>query len=134
MYTISKDFAWSASHVLLGLPEGHQCGRLHGHNYVARVELSGDALDGTGFILDYGELAFVKDYIDSKWDHRHLNEVAPFTMMNATAENMARHLAYLINDTLHDREVTGVRVAVSISETPKTWCRFEMPFAVGETS
>ena len=45
MYTISKDFAWSASHVLDGLPKGHQCGRLHGHNYVARIELSGHTLD-----------------------------------------------------------------------------------------
>ncbi len=25
MYTISKDFAWSASHVLDGLPKGHRC-------------------------------------------------------------------------------------------------------------
>ncbi|HUM68046.1 MAG TPA: 6-carboxytetrahydropterin synthase, partial [Chloroflexota bacterium] len=37
MYTISKQFHFSASHQLNGLPLEHQCARLHGHNY--EVEL-----------------------------------------------------------------------------------------------
>lgn len=129
MYTISKDFAWSSSHVLEGLPDGHQCGRLHGHNYVARVILTSDTLDATGFVVDYGELGFVKDFIDNTWDHRHLNDAVPFTTMNATAENMARTLAYYVHDRISD-EYPNVRVAVSISETPKTWSTYTMPAAV----
>ena len=127
-YTISKDFAWSASHVLDGLPDGHQCGRLHGHNYVARVILTSDTLDATGFVVDYGELGFVKDFIDNTWDHRHLNDAVPFTTMNATAENMARTLAHYVHDRISD-EYPNVRVAVSISETPKTWSTYTMPVA-----
>jgi 6-pyruvoyltetrahydropterin/6-carboxytetrahydropterin synthase len=129
VYTISKDFAWSSSHVLEGLPDGHQCGRLHGHNYVARVILTSDTLDATGFVVDYGELGFVKDFIDNTWDHRHLNDAVPFTTMNATAENMARTLAYYVHDRISD-EYPNVRVAVSISETPKTWSTYTMPAAV----
>ena len=90
-YTISKDFAWSASHVLDGLPDGHQCGRLHGHNYVARVILTSDTLDATGFVVDYGELGFVKDFIDNTWDHRHLNDAVPFTTMNDGFMAVALH-------------------------------------------
>ena len=130
-YTISKDFAWSASHVLNGLPDGHQCGRLHGHNYVARVILTSDTLDATGFVVDYGELGFVKDFIDNTWDHRHLNDAVPFTTMNATAENMARTLAYYVHDILASAAFATVQVSVSISETPKTWSTFHMPYMTG---
>jgi len=53
--TITKDFAFSASHRLDGLPEGHQCARYHGHNYLVRVEIEG-TVDKVGFVVDYGAL------------------------------------------------------------------------------
>ena len=70
MFTITKEFAFSASHQLSRLPESHQCARLHGHNYVVRVELSAPALDANNFVRDYGELAELKRYIDDTlgWD------------------------------------------------------------------
>lgn len=114
-YVISKEFAWSSSHVLAGLPDGHQCGRLHGHNYIAKVILTADVLNDVGFVLDYGELGFVKDYIDATWDHRHLNDdLGP---LNPTAENLAR----LLGQAVAARVPADVKVAVAISETPKTW-------------
>jgi len=116
MFTISKDFTFSASHQLAGLPEGHQCARLHGHNYVCRVEISSDHLDSTGFVVDYGELSPAGRWIDEHLDHRHLNDVLDF---NPTAENLARYLAGFVA-TL---ELPGA-VAVSVSETPKTWARW----------
>ena len=42
MYRISKEFHFSASHQLIGLPEDHQCARLHGHNYIVVVELTAE--------------------------------------------------------------------------------------------
>ena len=122
-YTISKEFAFSASHILDGLPEGHQCGRLHGHNYVVKVALRGDNLDPTGFVLDYGLLAPVKRLIDDLLDHRHLNTALPEWVGNPTAENMARWLAKEVRAIGEIPE--GVRVAVSLSETPKTWATWE---------
>ncbi|MDB6454963.1 6-pyruvoyl trahydropterin synthase family protein [Falsirhodobacter sp. 20TX0035] len=116
MYRITKEFAFCASHQLVGLPEGHQCGRLHGHNYVVVVELASATLNAHGFVRDYGELKALKDYIDTTFDHRHLNEVMDDDLV--TAEKLARHF--------HDwcavlwPEVTAVRV----SETPKTWAEY----------
>ena len=115
-YTIEKDFAFSASHVLLGLPEGHQCGRLHGHNYVVRVRLTGEQLQGPGFLYDYGNLAPVKALLDEAVDHRHLND---WMDANPTAEALAYVLGRTI-PTLLDLP-PGVTVAVGVSETPKTW-------------
>ena len=117
--TISKDFTFSASHQLAGLPEDHPCSRLHGHNYTVRVELTGTTRR-PGFVLDYRQLGFVKDRLDNEWDHRHLNDILP---MNPTAENMADYLAGQIADVVsYDLGADNVfRVAVAVSETPKTW-------------
>lgn len=121
-WTISKDFGWSASHVLAGLPAGHQCGRLHGHNYVARVTLEADSIDTTGFVLDYGLLKPFGAWIDDHLDHRHLNDVPAVAGVNPTAE----HLAEILLDVLEQRVLLppGARARVAVSETPKTWAEF----------
>ena len=115
-YTIEKDFAFSASHQLDGLPDGHQCGRLHGHNYVIRVRLTGTRLLGPGFLFDYGDLAPVKAMIDNELDHRHLNDVIA---SNPTAERLARTIAGACTERLN--LPPGITVSVGVSETPKTW-------------
>lgn len=115
---ISKDFAFSASHQLDGLPDDHQCARLHGHNYVVRLTLEGEVLP-PGFVVDYGALAPFKEWLDDTFDHRHLNDVLDF---NPTAENMAAHMADAAAAFLADAGHTNVgEVQVSLSETPKTW-------------
>lgn len=115
MYTICKRFEFSASHQLSGLPDGHQCARLHGHNYAVEVVLQGATLDATGFVRDYGELGLFKRYLDETLDHRHLNEICPF---NPTAENLAQWLYDWCKS--HWVETCAVRV----SETPKTWAEY----------
>jgi 6-pyruvoyltetrahydropterin/6-carboxytetrahydropterin synthase len=117
MYTITKQFTFSASHQLAGLPDGHPCGRVHGHNYIVEVVLQSERLNEVGFVRDYGELWKVKSYIDEGLDHRHLNDVLPVGC-NPTAENLAHRLFdYCI---LHWPEVVAVRV----SETAKTWAEY----------
>lgn len=115
-FTITKEFAFSASHALEGLPDSHQCARLHGHNYVVAVRLESASLNPVGFVLDYGDLAPLRDYIDGALDHRHLNDVLHF---NPTAERLAQWLY----------EVCAGQgwpvAAVGVSETPKTWAWFE---------
>lgn len=115
-YAIEKDFAFSASHVLIGLPEGHQCGRLHGHNYVLRVRLTGEELLPVGFLFDYGDLAPIKRMVDEVLDHRHLND---WMEVNPTAEALAYAVARTV-PVIVDLP-PGVTVAVGVSETPKTW-------------
>lgn len=118
-YRISKEFSFSASHQLDGLDEGHPCGRVHGHNYVVRVDLVGDQLDEVGMLVDYGDLAPLRAYLDDVLDHRHLNDVMPG---NPTAENLAAELWHVAVDALALPE--GVAVEVAVSETPKTWASY----------
>ncbi len=116
MFRIAKEFHFSASHQLCGLPEDHPCARLHGHNYVVEVELSAEQLDENGFVLDYRALDPLKRHIDETLDHRHLNEV--FGHDRVTAE----YLAQTLFDWCRARwpQVSAVRV----SETPRTWAEY----------
>lgn len=111
MYTISKQFNFSASHIIEGLPAEHPCSRLHGHNYVVELTLAAAELNATGFVVDYNELAAFKDMIDEILDHRHLNDV-----LNGptTAECIARFLYE------HAQKIWPEVISVSVSETPKT--------------
>lgn len=115
MYTITKQFAFSASHQLSGLPDGHPCGRLHGHNYIVEVVLQSEALTEVGFVRDYGELKPLSEYIDLHFDHQHLNARMG---SNPTAEHLAAHLFLFC--ARQWPEVVEVRV----SETPKTWAAY----------
>ena len=119
-FHISKDFTFSAAHQLHGLQDGHQCGRLHGHNYVVRLTLESAWLNEHGFIVDYGDLKPFGQWIDNELDHRNLNDVFD---MQTTAENMARAMAKRARDLLS--LPSSVRVAVAVSETPKTWATWE---------
>lgn len=131
MYEISKLFEWSASHILDGLPSGHQCGRLHGHNYQCRMVLRSPVLDHTGFVVDYGELRDVKSFIDNYLDHKHMAHtlvdsqrfgIPPAEMyvlgVQVSAENLAHHLWQKF------KPLYPQLCRVEISETPKTWAAY----------
>lgn len=117
MFTITKEFHFSASHILNDLEDEHPCGRLHGHNYIIKVELSSHNLDKTGFVQDYGKLDPIKKYIDNELDHQHLNNIIPG---QPSAENIAIHL-------FNKFKIQFPRLsAIGVSETPKTWAWFRL--------
>lgn len=124
MYTIFKQFTFSASHQLDHLPTGHQCSRLHGHNYTVEIELQAETLDSNDFVLDYGELSAFKWLIDSQLDHRHLNDVLP---VRSTAENLARWL-FEQAEALYVAPAFRAHhpriVAVRVRETDKTCAEY----------
>jgi 6-pyruvoyltetrahydropterin/6-carboxytetrahydropterin synthase len=145
MFTVSKEFNFSASHQLAGLAPGHQCGRLHGHNYTVRVTLKARRLNLAGFVKDYGELDFVRKVLDSQFEHQHLNSMFP--AMQPSAENLARFLYETVARHLRATderflahpdvppfyETPGHRDgyylhSVDVKETDKTearWCPYE---------
>lgn len=116
MFTIAKRFSFDASHQLTGLPEGHKCTRLHGHTYTVELELAAPNVNDVGMVLDYGEMAPFKTWLDETFDHRHLNDVVAF---NPTAERLARHLFRVATEMLG-----GVVSAVRVSETPNTMAEY----------
>jgi len=85
---IFKEFTFEAAHLLPNVPEGHKCGRLHGHSYTIAVHVAGPVGDQTGWIMDFADLkaAFKPTY--EKLDHYYLNDIEG--LENPTSENIAR--------------------------------------------
>ncbi len=115
IYTISKQFSFCASHKLDSLHADHPCGRVHGHNYIVEIELQSSTLNVAGFVVDYGELNVVKRWLNSTFDHRHLNDILT---IQPSAENIARYIFKWCKQ--HFDQLAAVRV----SETPKTWAEY----------
>ena len=76
------------AHHLPHVPEGHKCGRLHGHSFMVRLEITGEVDPHTGWIMDFAELkaAFKPTY--DRLDHYYLNDIPG--LENPTSEVLAK--------------------------------------------
>ena len=90
MYEISVDETFAAAHNLRNYHG--KCEDLHGHNYKVRVILAGKELDSTGLLYDFVHLKRVIQQVIASLDHKYLNELPPFDILNPSAENIARHI------------------------------------------
>jgi 6-pyruvoyltetrahydropterin/6-carboxytetrahydropterin synthase len=113
-YEIRKQFQFEAAHYLVGLPDNHKCGRLHGHSYKVEIVLVGE-LDNRGFVVDYGDLSSFGAYLDNTFDHRLINEVVSF---QTSAEHLSKHF--------YDwcKERWPQTVTARVSETGRTWASY----------
>lgn len=116
MFTITKEFGFEAAHQLKGLPDGHQCSRLHGHSYRVIVELRSEQLNQHGFVVDYGDLQPLGDYLKLNYDHRFLNDIFAQPTAEIIAEGLFRWCKRSWPETSR----------VSVSETGKTWAHFQL--------
>jgi 6-pyruvoyltetrahydropterin/6-carboxytetrahydropterin synthase len=89
-YTIFKEMDFSAAHCLREY-QG-MCERIHGHNYRVRVYVSANELDMEGMVVDFAELRDAMLAVLDRFDHRFINEVAPFDEINPTLEMVAAHI------------------------------------------
>lgn len=84
---IFKEFTFEAAHLLPNVPQGHKCGRLHGHSFLVSVHVEGPVTD-EGWVLDFAD---IKSAFKPTWeqlDHHYLNEIEG--LENPTSENLAR--------------------------------------------
>lgn len=63
-------------------------GRDDGHSFTAEAVLAAEALDGVGFVVDFGRLAPLKTHIDAALDHQFLNHRVP----DASDDGVAAYL------------------------------------------
>lgn len=73
--TLFKDFTFEAAHRLPHVPEGHKCGRLHGHSFMVRLEITGEVDPHTGWIMDFAELKAAFKLTYDRLDHYYLNDI-----------------------------------------------------------
>ena len=60
-----RDIPLSQRHPLVG----GRCSRLHGHSWAVTLTFGAKELDDNGFVIDFGDLHFLRDWIDQNLDH-----------------------------------------------------------------
>jgi 6-pyruvoyltetrahydropterin/6-carboxytetrahydropterin synthase len=86
-----------------------------------RVTLAGEDLDRAGLLLDFKDLKDVIRAVVDRLDHQMLNDVEPFTVLNPSAENLARHFYEQTSQRLGAMSNGRVRVKdVTVWETETT--------------
>lgn len=112
---VSKQFSFEAAHFLPNVPEGHKCGRLHGHRYEVEIFCRGLIGEATGWVIDYADIASAVDPVIEELDHHNINEIPGLD--NSTAENLAVWIWKRLEDKLPLSEIV-------IFETASTSVRY----------
>ena len=99
--------------------EGH-CSRIHGHNWSIEVVFQCESLDKNGFVVDFGNLKFLRDWIDENLDHACLlskddpemdrfeqmqndNLIQITTVNNASCEGIAKHIFDVFDEMIRSK-------------------------------
>lgn len=115
---IVTDFA--SAHTLRNYPGA--CSRMHGHNWKVELELVATQLDNIGIAIDFKKMKQATNDVCNRLDHHYLNDIAPFDIINPTAENIAAYLYGEIGRLLNNDHVK-VR-AVTLWETERACVRY----------
>jgi 6-pyruvoyltetrahydropterin/6-carboxytetrahydropterin synthase len=111
MFEIQVEASFDAAHCLRDYQGA--CARVHGHTYRVQVLLRGNELSPVGLLVDFRDVKARLRVSIEKLDHHFINEVEPFTLINPTAENLARYFY----DEL-GRGLGPIVAKVTVWETP----------------
>ena len=110
--------------------EGH-CSLIHGHNWSIAVTFACREPDENGFVIDFGDLKFLRVWIEDNLDHACVfaeddplrdalisaapDVWKPYTVPSASSEGLAQHLFRVFNPLVREHSlgrvwVTEVRV------------------------
>ena len=109
MYELTVKSHFDAAHALREYPG--ECRNLHGHTWDVEVTVAGAELDEIGIVYDFKALKTDLNGVLAAYDHVLINDVAPFTELTPTAENLARVIYEQLAETV-DPCVRVVEVAV----------------------
>ena len=123
MFEVTVEDTFAAGHYLRNYKG--KCENPHGHNYKIRVTLAGAELDKAGLLLDFKDLREVMRHVIERLDHQMINEIEPFTVINPSAENLAKYFYDESNTRLQSVTKGRVRVKdVTVFETDTTTAKY----------
>lgn len=115
MFDVSVEQTFSAGHSLREYKG--KCENVHGHNYRVRVTVEGAELNAIGLIVDFVDLKKQVRAIVERLDHQYINDLEPFTILNPSAENLAK---YFYDELMKQFAGTNGKSPVRIAEV-KIW-------------
>ena len=110
MFEVSVEKTFAAGHSLRNYKG--KCENVHGHNYRVRVTIEGAKLASNGLLVDFIDVKKQLLEIIDRLDHQFINDIEPFTVLNPSAENLAKYFY----DELSGKLIANVEAPVKISE------------------
>ncbi len=96
----------------------------HSHEYLVEVTVTGDELDGKGYLVDIDRLRSALFPVLDRYRGRCLNELPEFSSAPPSLENLAREIHHRLRGGLHGQEGA---VEVRVWEDREAWASFEGP-------
>ncbi|WP_154223362.1 6-carboxytetrahydropterin synthase QueD [Marinicella rhabdoformis] len=85
---IYKEFYLESAHWLPHVPDGHKCGRLHGHSFKVILTVTGEPDPQSGWIIDFADIKSIFQPLYDQLDHACLNHIEG--LENPTSEVLAQ--------------------------------------------
>jgi len=90
MFSLKVQAGFSSAHNLRAYKG--KCEDLHGHNWLVEAVIKSDKLDSIGMVVDFKDLKKELSAILEELDHKYLNDLEPFKIVNPTSENIAKYI------------------------------------------
>ena len=110
MFEINIITTIAAAHRLRGYKG--KCEEIHGHNWKVEVYVQGEKLDGIGMVMDFKDLKKKTEQLLKLYDHKYLNEVAPFDKINPSSENLAKSIYQELSKKINNKNCKVSKVKV----------------------
>ena len=118
--TISKEFDFDAAHRLPNVPEGHKCGRMHGHTYRVQLQFGAYFDPAVGWFMDYADIASAWDPIGKTLDHHTLNDIPG--LENPTTEVLVHWILREFARNNMGKPIWSMLRLVRVFESSTTFC------------
>jgi 6-pyruvoyltetrahydropterin/6-carboxytetrahydropterin synthase len=116
---IYKKFVIESAHWLPNVPDGHKCGRLHGHSIEIIVTISDKVAEDTGWVADFADIKAVFKPLYDLLDHNCLNHIEG--LENPTSENLCLWIWTMLKPQLQTLS------RVEVCETCNSGCIYNGP-------
>lgn len=110
MFELNVEDEFAAAHYLRNYKG--KCERMHGHNYRVMVAVKAKRLNKIGLVVDFGEIKTELKKVMEILDHKVLDELPAFRVVNPSAENIAKYVFDSLAKPLKKKKVQLVKVTV----------------------
>jgi 6-pyruvoyltetrahydropterin/6-carboxytetrahydropterin synthase len=100
-----------------------KCERLHGHRYVVEIALAATELNEAGIAYDFVDVKRELRALADHLDHRNLNDLPPFDVVEPSAENQAKYFYDELKRRLGSPMGDAI-VYARVWETPTQWAQY----------
>lgn len=100
MFEVTVEQTFAAGHALREYKG--KCENVHGHNYRIQITVEGEKLNRIGLLVDFVELKKVVRQVMERLDHQFINDLEPFTVLNPSAENLAKYFYDEVSERMPD--------------------------------